>query len=199
VHGGKHDVVSVCFPAFHCPSSNNGFVFQHSDTIPLSLFLHPAFFVLLISLSPKTLSLAFNSTVQKSHIILLGSPAFLFPILHSHHLNPPPRTHHPKTTHSRHSLLNMRLTSLLIPSFLIALTLLIINNTPANILIEFISPFESLCIILRIIWGMLHTPMIQGPMFPATLRQVYTTQGPRARGPWSFYEVPIAWNLKNLW
>jgi hypothetical protein len=35
-------------------------------------------------------------------------------------------------------------------------------------------------------------------MYPVTLREIYTTQGPRARGPWSFYEVPIAWDLKNL-
>jgi hypothetical protein len=79
------------------------------------------------------------------------------------------------------------LTSLIIPSFLIALTLLILNNSPAGLLIEYLNPFESLYMIICIIWGMLHTPSLQVPLI-----QGRAIRGPVFRGPWSFFVVPIS-------
>ncbi|KAH0284656.1 hypothetical protein KCU62_g8146, partial [Aureobasidium sp. EXF-3399] len=75
----------------------------------------------------------------------------------------------------------------IIPSFLISLSFLIINNSPAGMLFQFLDYSEFTCMIFRILWAMLHYHIRDLPdsiMFD---------------GAKTLYSVPIAEDLRNLW
>jgi hypothetical protein len=85
-------------------------------------------------------------------------------------------------------ILKMRLsTNFIVPSFLISLSLLIINNTPAGELLPILDYSEFCFMILRILWAMLHGPITDLPT--PIMRQ----------DPKTLYRVPIPEFFKDVW
>ena len=177
---GKARCASFFLVAQH---EDNTFVFRHSDFKNHVSESQCCLLCCLQLSKSNTLSLTFTPFAGNQHITMqtvclpssyLSISTILATKSSKSKLNPSD-LHHP----SRPKM--PRLTTPLIPIFLLNLAVLIINNSRiVNDLFRFLDFSEFACMITRIIWAMLHPPFT---------RQDSTTT----------YLVPIAWDLRSVW